>query len=339
MEPPRSTNAEAISQKELDQLLIRLSSLPPELAVPFLYQLSYRQLISICLGAKKTQSSKLARLAFFCQDVNFWRDWLLENGYSLPETLPELLDILQKVKETDLTILKKIFFSEDSPMISRRLIKLWQDFHEEGVEGVTEEELEQAVLDLDYINEQVEDRALRQKTQRPRVFEIKLFTVARELPLKISYDDLLQLLVDGNMTDNLIYGIEGLTFRTVLFSGESFLRKQAKLEYPELGQRMAEQRLAQMSSLIRKGDLIKVIFNRQPLWNGIQYYFVSDNKFLVKIVHLDIENGSYFFPEESMRFLSKNDVTIADDLGKLYPSFRGRSGLGYIEKGKGYFFP
>lgn len=335
MEPPPRTRLSVQLQpaEETKQFLESIANFPDEIIIEILYRTDYQRLMAICKGLQtlpKSQRQKYGWLVNFCDDVNFWRDWLIEQGYDLPETLPQTLRVLREEGQTDLNLIQKIFFQDQLLEVGSTLIRLLKKpLREEFIEDaqITREETIQATLDLDYLEKQIQDRQLR-KDGQPRVFVIELFVTDEqyanlELPEELSAEELIQWIVNHDLEEMPLFTIRDEASPWVKkFFTRRFYHSTANLTY--LVQKLGDQTLATLPFFLREGDLVSLSFvdtntdQEESIDYSQKIYYVGPKGQLYKTQSLNEEEEA-FFPEEALPFLKKHQITNHEQLFKLYP--------------------
>lgn len=281
MEPPLrvTPKTKSLSAREIRALLQRISKLPLELSLPILRQLDYDSLDAVCRGLgderqaatksgqTKASTVQLENLGSFCSDVNFWHDYLLEQGYDLPEGLPVLIQMIKLRGETDLDVLKALFFTNKKQIQDRERVFL------HNMPKFNPKEVEQATLDLDYLIMQISNE--RERNGLPRRFDIHLHIsrdqVLPNLPDSISVDELVEWINSNIETYGLSWG-SGLMHSEDVFS-----------YYSLLGRSLREQSLAVLPLLLREGDWIEIKFlDESGRYRDNQFYYIGPRGQLVK---------------------------------------------------------
>lgn len=314
-----SSKRKPFSEEEVFLLLKRIASLPVELALPILYNLDYDSLIAVCDGAKKAQLPKLQNLGFFCDNDQFWNDYIYEQGFDFPKDMPLLFKIIRNKGENNLTVLKDLLFSEEGSQV--RKTNLLNAFNERQNKYMSQLELEQAALDLDYIDQQVRDRELR-RTGNPRTVIIDIFSpeIISDFPGDISFNDFIQWLVDRDLAINKVGWPVNLTSYWVnVLGGFNHMRKVNPRSHAfELYLQFVDQDLAMLPSLAREGDL--VVVKARSLSNSkirqVQLYYVGPQGMLYPLIS---HEAGLFFPEIALDFFAKHGVVDQRGVRKLYP--------------------
>lgn len=362
--------ADVHSTQSTRDLLKRLAILPNELSLPILYKVDSDRLNRLCSGihdeVKETEKRVLSKstqtikeLAYFCKDVNFWRDWLLENDYDLPQGLPELVQALKDANRlygdetllTDLDVLNRIFFDDDLQrnqlilIFGRLLNKVFlgrnQDYNREQVTELA--------LDLHYLWLQIEDRQVRGENQQPRNFNVNIGPPPEFLfPNNINIKELLQFFVDNDIVESILEEKDH-----DLLNG--WLHDILKLPLngitgEQLYDKFGQQVLATLPKFIREGDTLIIVGGYYFHFRFISYYVGPQQK-LIKITieeeEYDLEPGeeapdeeilTIFFPEEALTFFEERKIKFLQDVQKYYPLSPYKY-VGFIEKGQKFLFP
>jgi hypothetical protein len=342
----RPSAKDQTSQQETNALLLRLSKLPQELSLSILMGLDSRQLLTICtMARRRSGNQKLKELGYYCDDPNFWRDYLFEQGYDLPESLPKLVRILRDLADRELTdadILTSIFFNRPRfrRTIKEPLINIVKEYYREGIEykGLALTDLHQAVLDWDYLEQQIVNRKLKPV---PKIWRITLYLpnntprVVDDFPNKLSMDQFIQLLVDRGFSGDTIKVetqnlniLRHLTNKSYTLIAEEFgpqIQQDFRTE-------INEQNLLLLPSFIREGDLISIDFRKynNELFGELRvFYYVTKNEQLVKANRPRYDQ--FYFPEEAYDFLIKYGIDNYSSLEDFYPYLTSHDIIGYTE--------
>lgn len=329
MEPPALPKQKTLSEGEVFLLLKRISSLPVELALPILYNLDYDSLIAVCNGAKRAKLPKLQSLSFFCSDVNFWRDYLLENGYDLPEGLPILIKILKRQGQTDLDVLKALFFSGLKELRTYEIglaQTLKEDITWHKHLNITQAQLEQAALDFDYLDKQIRNHYHRAVNENS-IFVIEIFipeVTELNLPKQIKLDNLIQWLVDHDLS-NIPEGWSTSLMSTwvdSLFASRVFWVDPSFPLY-DFHKRLEEQDLAMLPLLVREGDIIVIqarYFDKPDDFGPQWFYYVGPKDML----HYFSDNeADLYLPEVARPFLEKHQIESWEQINDRYSNPSG----------------
>jgi hypothetical protein len=322
MEPP----AKDLSQLRFNLLLQRLSLLPSELREPILLDLSYSQLKALC----EASSSKLTGVAEFCNDVNFWRDYILTRGFLLPERFTELVNFLEPRPKKQIALLQTWFF-EDLPnrkTIANLMIQKWNQKVRNSRDEAPTGPIREFLLDFEYLWRQI---GIYHRRPKPIVFNIRLsnksqnslFLSQLRLQNKFSYSDFLEWLVqDGvelsSQDSSLIseWISNHLRLDRFYFNEESPMRLFIE--------KMEEQALVLINDLLRKGDLVHIaqieISPESMNYIGDSVYFYFDGRELIDISEqqVSVNRSCAILPEEALPYLIARKISTKKDLRELY---------------------
>lgn len=322
------------SQEETTALFRRLSRLPAETARQILLNLKEQQLSAICKDTETIKNRELKFLSDFCHDANFWRDWLLNQGYDLPETLPKLIEILRgNEEETDADLLRSIFFGDPISHynLKKDLLDLLRHYYrdDEPYEGISMADLHQAVLDWDYIDQQLTDRNWRENVKKPRIFKITLLVltpawIPADYPQRLSIQELLEELVDRNFSGDNIQ----------INTSSSIINLLTEKPLParvwrDFKTEITEQDLALLPSFIREGDLILLDYKTvggTSLSKRVDYYVGPKS-----LIKMDNEPTHFYFPSEAYEFLIDHNITDYKSLFKVYLDLDQYNTIGYTQ--------
>lgn len=308
MEPPIEPSQQ---DKDFRLLLQRLSSLPKETSLPILLTLDIQQLLTICDESSKEEAPlSLFQLSYFCNDPNFWQDFLIEKGFILPEEFPKLITALRG-KRSEAETIKTLFFN-----LEGRKTLLGEYYSRVNFDN---QQTKDELLDLGYLVGQISNYNQRKKwPDRQQVFVVSLDVpkeiwqdTMREEELldkfynieSISYGEILQDIVDYELTVN-----PG-SLRPHLD-----LPAQTKLSGDFIAQ-LREQQLVLIGDLLQKGDIFGIQFMQGDEPQHEIFFFFDDSK-LYPIPN-DIK-WNLFLPQIAVPFLISKKVHTLKDLWHLY---------------------
>lgn len=246
--------------------------------------------------------------------------------YDLPETFPRILQLLRSSKnESQATIIQELFHTEEGD--PGEIVNIF----EEKVLKYRPKDLNELVLDFDYVLKQIKDFIWHLNREYPGLYHISVSrnsNSALKLKRRLTYQDLLQFLVDNDYSIN---------FNTK----DSFW--SAELLKPSLIERLAEQDTAIIDRFLREGD---IVFLDQGKGEPREYYFVykviGDDKWLSLLPaqqFIGKVERAHYLPMEAIPFLKDHDLNQIDKVN----SFLKLSGKDWIygisDGSKFYKFP
>lgn len=298
------------------RLLVRLSQLPLEVSLPVLMDLDPYQLLEICREASKGVRSKIpVKLGYYCDDANFWQDYLIKQGFLLPEGFAEVINILRKKGESEASVIKSLFFGDTGMrgQIETRMVMIWNDAQKKGK---SLEYLSRMVVDLDYLITQIKVHH-NHRSKIPYVFDLD-FEISRQAAepesdlneslynwQEFTYAELIQLLIDNDAKIK-----HNQSPKWIVYSRPDYPTKE-----------LAEQDAALITDLLKEGDLIKLSLiqyntqSRYPSFYDVHFFYFDGTQ----LRPISGSNESLFLPAEALPFLISQKVQTRDDLRRLYP--------------------
>lgn len=282
MEPAtRDPSNPLLNEAELRSLLDKLTTIKGGSRELILSQIDPQHLDLLC---QKNPEDAIANQ--YCNNFNFWQDLVLIQGYDLPDSFPEIIDIMRTSdKVTRVEVIKSLFFrkrGQASPYFRTLANKIMGP--------------DQLILDAQYLRRQIDNYRDRRGKTWPAVYLIYLDEEHEAegdegpFPVRTDYRQLLQYLVDSELK---------LSSKNIL---NSFWYGSSLKIRPSLQQQIADQEVAMIESFLREGDLVGVISGSDPDDPRFYYYFTGTELILMK-THLT--GHDYYLPVEAASFLGR----------------------------------
>lgn len=297
----------------LQQLLIKVGRLPPEVRLPILAEIDLQTLDRLCQEAANVaepDKTTFENLIGYCNDANFWRDLTLAQGYDLPEGFPEIVDAMRPSKDiSQAEVIRGLFFRDVDTMESY-FEALANNIEKGLVKGTN-----QLILDTQYLLDQIRDHRERHGKFWPKAHFIHINKVLSNtpgnFPEKTSYDQLLQYLVDND------YPIGKNPDQDL------FWLKPLKISL-ELAEQINEQEVATIGSFLKEGDLVGIIGTPDNRGTRKYYYFTGNELILMKTYK---RSSNYYLPVEAASFLGEHKMFTWEGPFQIYKMM---GGLNYV---------